>query len=75
MTERLFIMAEWFPEVTKATKGQKIENLTALLCKGEPEGVVLNLKSSNLIGGFHFVSEWEFKYSWNFFLYWSPTGI
>ena len=40
MTERLFIMAEWFPEVTKATKGQKIENLTAMLCKGESEGVV-----------------------------------
>ena len=30
MTERLFIMTKWFPEVTKATKGQKMENLTAL---------------------------------------------
>ena len=35
MTVRLFIMTEWLTEVTKATKGQKIENLTALLTQGE----------------------------------------
>ena len=30
MTVRLFSMTEWFTEVTKATKGQKVKNLTAL---------------------------------------------
>ena len=46
MTVRLFSMTEWFTEVTKATKGQKVKNLTALPCKGVLEGVVqsFNLK-------------------------------
>ena len=34
MTVRLFITTEWFPETTKATKGQKMENLTALPLHG-----------------------------------------
>ena len=51
MTERLFIMTEWFTEVMKATKGQKMENLTALLTQGERYDARITKRSLPLCKG------------------------